>query len=517
MIFLAIFSFANGNPELLIEPFNSASVQCGVGALGEYPYLLQGQGADYCTDKCPLTTEPSPSCILLPGQQVACGSVTPLVNTTLVVRICVEEGSGVLDTVSLFEGYAADLTGSWPLVLVTAGWSLVLSLVMVLLLKCCGGCIIITLLILYELALVGLGLALYYSKRKTQGLQAFAILAWTLACLSFLLFICFRKKIKITTKILSMAADFITEQCCIVLVPLSTFLLHLGVVCLWVAMVIFAFSTGSAMATCAGPLDCVFWNEQLRDTLTFMFIMLFWNFELVSCVGQFVISSTVAYWFFGHLPAQHTQHPMLRSVGRVCLHLGSLAFAALCLLLLMLLNLFLELFRWAFKNRTGGRGDCCERCCCGCVAGCIACFERFLRFMDQSSILMMGIAGEGFWRSGHMAFHLFERSKGLFVLTTGSCHAIMVLGRILIASVSALCSYLLLTRTSFFAEQVYGPFFPTLIFWVVGYVIAAGFLDIFGVCAEAILMLFCLEHDALRESRACPKELQEFFKDYLID
>ncbi len=54
---------------------------------------------------------------------------------------------------------------------------------------------------------------------------------------------------------------------------------------------------------------------------------------------------------------------------------------------------------------------------------------------------------------------------------------------------------------------------PTIIFFVISFVVASLFMDVFAVGSDTILLCYCLEMDVLRGmSYACPEELKHVMK-----
>lgn len=81
----------------------------------------------------------------------------------------------------------------------------------------------------------------------------------------------------------------------------------------------------------------------------------------------------------------------------------------------------------------------------------------------------------------------------------------MFFGKLLIATLCTLLGYLLITNIEQYSENIYSPFMPTVIFFVVSYVVASLFMDVFGIGSDTLLMCYCLELDVLKGlSYACP-------------
>ena len=153
----------------------------------------------------------------------------------------------------------------------------------------------------------------------------------------------------------------------------------------------------------------------VKRSLGFYFFGLFWNCEVAIGICQFVIASTTAYWYFSHLGGNTYSSPVCKSFCRAMFyHLGSIAFGALILCILVILQLVFELLHNFSKKQAMSAdpaSNAVAKCCISYVRCCLACFERFIRFISHNAFIMMAITGEGFCTAAHEAFYLILRSS----------------------------------------------------------------------------------------------------------
>jgi hypothetical protein len=128
---------------------------------------------------------------------------------------------------------------------------------------------------------------------------------------------------------------------------------------------------------------------------------------------------------------------------------------------------------------------------------------------------MMAITGESFCSSAHQAFYLIFRSGREYAITHGVGYLIMLFGKLCIALICTFAGYLMISHIESISESIYSPFVPTVIFFVVSFVVGSLFMDVFAVGADTILLCYCLEMDVMRGmSYACPEELKHVMKEY---
>lgn len=79
---------------------------------------------------------------------------------------------------------------------------------------------------------------------------------------------------------------------------------------------------------------------------------LYWVMELIMSMGQFVIASSTAMWYFGHLPQLNFHRPVFKSYKRAyTTQFGSLCFGSLILALVRIVILMIETMHRNLKNQ----------------------------------------------------------------------------------------------------------------------------------------------------------------------
>jgi len=58
-----------------------------------------------------------------------------------------------------------------------------------------------------------------------------------------------------------------------------------------------------------------------------------------------------------------------------------------------------------------------------------------------------------------------------------------------------LIGYLIITRVNSISKEITSPFFPTLIFLLISYVVGHNFMSIYGMSADTIVHCYCMDDE----------------------
>lgn len=172
--------------------------------------------------------------------------------------------------------------------------ALILSIIVMLLIRACGGCLIWSLIVIYFLTLTIFGFVCFFQSphytsttinpfKNSTDLKNIAYVCWSIDVASFLIFLCVYKKIKVGIYVIKLTADFTREECQTILVPFIMFIsiviykLIQGIfIAFWIITTIYLYSSGIPANSCSTPYGCVTWNNNIRNSIIYYFIALFW-------------------------------------------------------------------------------------------------------------------------------------------------------------------------------------------------------------------------------------------------
>ena len=99
--------------------------------------------------------------------------------------------------------------------------------------------------------------------------------------------------------------------------------------------------------------------------------------------------------------------------------------------------------------------------CCRCY---MACFERCIKFINKNAYIQIALCGKNFCRSAWNAFSLIMRNPLKFGVVGGLGEVFILIGKIIISSVTTLICYLIITKTDKYSKDLNSPIFPTIVF-----------------------------------------------------
>lgn len=228
-----------------------------------------------------------------------------------------------------------------------------------------------TVLVLYVITLVVMGLLLFFSANNdissfhfagSRWLYALAYMLWTFAAyfdliqfsLSLLLIVCFAKKIELAIMVMKAAADFTRDVCEATIVPIFMFAFMVGFFIFWVFSSSYLLACGEPSFNPSAPFPTVTLDSGVGWMLAGNFIGFYWNCNFAMAFCQYVIASSCCMWYFHHMGAP-LHHPVTKSVLRGLLHhSGSLALGSLILTIVALIRLAFDMVHKVMKDSVQG-------------------------------------------------------------------------------------------------------------------------------------------------------------------
>lgn len=245
LIVIAVVAFTRGNPDYIIYPFDSTGSQCGISPGYQnfkYVYFNQFDTKQFCCiDSCPTISNFTNSNCRWGNANIPCASFG-IYNTTKFIDVCYPQNSTMASAVTLglngFEQGVSDMAVTWPIELSVLFMAVILGVFFMFMIKCCGGCLVWSLIIGFFAVTAGFGGFCFYMYENPsfaqdviqdkdlgnlQGLMWLAIGIWTIDVIALLIFICFFKSIRIAIAVIKATAAFIDERLMVISVPFIMF------------------------------------------------------------------------------------------------------------------------------------------------------------------------------------------------------------------------------------------------------------------------------------------------------
>ena len=551
---IAAYGFTQGNPDLILYPFDVAGNQCGRpdSSTSDYHYLYYIDPVNdpiytVCVQDCasPCSTYFPTSWVLgcVPGfgfgyREKDTNSAEYALEyrgSAFLGRFCLPEKSTAQAIYSAISGeirpggaleWAQDVLYTWSASLSVLGVSLLLSLVYMGLLRWCTGLVVYLSILAVLVALAGTGVEISYQADRNYNTTTqetdYNVLKYLSyccygACGLFILLILFmRRRIKLAIAIMKCAVEFMGEICSIILVPIVSFAALIGLMACWLFALGFLYSCGSvAHKDQYSAFGNVSWDENARRMFYFEAVAIVWLVEFLHFYTQLVLAFVVCFWYFDHGRADKQHWKICAGIYTALrYHIGSVALASL---LVAIVKLVKWLFYYIQKHiyAANFQGNQIIKFFCLCLSCYMDCFERFLQYIDKNALITMTYTGKGFCSCAQEVFELLG-SNGARFLALGSLGELLsFLGKALIIALSAGLGFLLVTEATFYSEKLTSPIAPVVVFTLIAYCVSSLFMSIFEMTCDCIIILY-LEDEKRNGSKAlmsAPQPLHQFMEE----
>ena len=148
-------------------------------------------------------------------------------------------------------------------------------------------------------------------------------------------------------------------------------------------------------------------------------------------------------------------------------------------------------------------------CTCMC---CIHCFDRFLRYITQNAYIYMALSNESFCMASVHAFLLILKNSAKFSMVSGIASVFMFIAKICISVLTTVIGYLLLKPMIPAGESFSEPVIPTLIIFLIAYLISSIFIGVFDAGSNTILQCYLMDKEmgGTDDEPHVPKNLKKF-------
>lgn len=183
---------------------------------------------------------------------------------------------------------------------------------------------------------------------------------------------------------------------------------------------------------------------------------------------------------------------------------GSLAFGSFLLAVIWIIRLIFEMIDNQMKKVKDE--SAVARCMLACTRCCLDCFHRFVKFVNENAYIQVALTGENFCTSAMQAFILALKNAASFLITNGIGTFIYFLGKATISVVNTAIGYLLITYVPDFEEDIDQPIpFLALIF-LMSYLMATTFMEVYGGVSLAILQCLYADVDIANQEGRVPMD-----------
>ncbi|NXK00914.1 CTL2 protein, partial [Corythaixoides concolor] len=446
-----------------------------------------------------------------------------------------------------------DYTVSWYWIIIGLVIAMVASLIFIVLLRFLAGIMVWVMIVMVVLVL-GYGIFhcyLEYARLKGEagsdvsltdlGFQtdlrvylhlrqtwlAFMIILCVVEVLIILLLIFLRKRILIAIALIKEASRAVGHIMASLLFPLCTFFLLCLCIAYWASTAVFLSTSGEAVYKVFNETACQYSGqscqpetfngsdaaEQCPDAQClfafyggetpyhrylvvlqfFNLFMFFWLVNFVIALGQVTLAGAFAsyYWAFKK-PDDMPAFPLFSAFSRALrYHTGSLAFGSLILAIVQVIRVILEYL----DHRLKAAENKFAKFLLGCLKCCFWCLEKFIKFLNRNAYIMIAVYGTNFCTSARNAFFLLMRNIIRVAVLDKVTDFLLFLGKLLIVGSVGILAFFFFTHRIKLVQDTAPSlnyyWVPILTVIVGSYLIAHGFLSVYGMCVDTLFLCFC--------------------------
>lgn len=257
--------------------------------------------------------------------------------------------------VSKYTAYIADLAKAWQVLAISCAVAIVVSIVYLLILRCCAGVIIWMSIFSILAAMGGGGYWMYATKDKylvsdpTHNYMMYGAYAMWAVCGAFaVISLCCCSRIRLAVAIMKVSSQFVYGTPTVILLPVIFMILCIAWIVAWTFLAVWIMSVGEAKPR-AAPLDFmteVIWSDQTRYIFLYhLFGGLWVNAFLIGCF-QFIVASACAVWYFSYTSDAAGKGSVWMGIKWILrYHLGSIAFGSFIIAVVEFIRIVFEYYR----------------------------------------------------------------------------------------------------------------------------------------------------------------------------
>ncbi len=293
----------------------------------------------------------------------------------------------------------SDLITTWPILLASLGFSLVVVIFYMILVQWCAGFIAYMTILLILASLAGLGYLFqsrieYYQnindETYTLTMKVLCGLCYSLAGLWLLIILFMCNRIRLAIELVEITAKYVKDTWSIFIVPIIFYIISGCFYGYWVALSIYLYSSGEVSKSNGSFLPEVIWTSTTRYAWWYHLFALFYINAFLDAYSQFVLSSSACIWYWTP-PKSSPDRPVYRSFFRAGrYHLGSLAFGSLIVAIIKFCVAILQYIKQkvdvAGVNDHSAKIYKCFLTCCQCFLTCCA---KCIEFINKHAYIQV--------------------------------------------------------------------------------------------------------------------------------
>ena len=335
---------------------------------------------------------------------------------------------------------------------------------------------------------------------------------WGVAGFFFLCICCCWNNIKIGVACYITAAQYVSKNLRIFLLPIASYFIAGIWLCCWLVSAIYVFSIGTPEPREGYEfITEIKWEGNTRYLVLYQFFMLFWINAFIMGMCQFIIAASACIWYF----EVNSDTRGKGTVGRAMywafrFHMGSVAFGAALIAICQLIRLVFEYYRRKIQAAAPSKITKFLLCYTSYLLWAL---EKCIKFITKNAYIQVALSNTFFCHAAWNAFCLILKNAGRF----GWVHSIGFIlnwfGVCSVACLNGFGAYIALTEIDTFKDTVTQPLAPAITVILVSFLIVKQFLSIFSFSLDAILQSFLLDESLGFSGQSRPDYMAKFKKN----
>jgi choline transporter-like protein 2/4/5 len=605
VFYVWIMAFTEGDPDRLIRGVNHAGLICGkTSEVKHLPYAywpdlsaLTDPDMDAvkfrfkaCTADCnTATTDVAGNHIELPidtGLPIDLGyeSVVSLKRycrpDTVVLKELIDDAQKKMKSAEDAGRVYGDLKTAIPLFGYTFLAATVISFAFILLMKCCVGILVWTVILLIIVCGYGIGVILYlWSEEEniTDNEQKirfwFGVGFFIGTSIFFVMVIFARNRIRIAIEVIKSASRSLMDMPMIVTFPVPIIMVFVGFFFAWAFASVYIVSAGEIAtletptdyvgkyfasevsaecadaalnleATTANPPECadyihlrigtefdvIDYDETIKNSFAPHFFLLLWVTQIFVYFTFMVIAGAVADWYFtprdddgdkkrGTGEHELSNHPVLASLWRVIrYHLGSVFYAAAIIATIQFIRACVN-----YMERQLSPGDKepnrIQRVLFRVLDCLLWCLECCLDKVNRNALVWVSIYGDAFCPAVCGSFMLIFSNLFRVAVITFFSGLVTLMGKILIPMLTTGLMALVAMNVNPFKDELSSPIVPLVIIFFIAYGVGLLFMTVYDTAIDTVFMCFLIDekHNKNEGQMLADPDLREIIQKYEED
>ena len=364
--------------------------------------------------------------------------------------------------------------------------------------------------------------------------QILAYICWFCAALFFCAVCCMRRQIMLAMGVVKEAAKVVNSMMLIVMLPIVQGIGITIFLIVWFIYIVFIATAGEKVLVdkdSYGPLEMPYKTfevtENQESALWFMLFDLFWTMEFVEALGQIIVATAAATYYFTRDRSTIGNSTVVFAARHATwYHAGTAAFGSFIIAVIKIIKAILMYIQRKCENAIDATGDGpvqrmqkkIARVVFFCFQCCIWCLEKCMKFINKEAYIQTAIFGHPFCTAARKGFFLVLRNLRRVAALETIGGAIFFITKLMIAATCALVCYIWLGQA--FTEETHSIVYPTLLVGLLAYNLGDIFVDVVDMVADTLLICFIADEEIYGKNSAecfAPEGLRKYINSHQSD